>query len=194
MHEPVSEEEMFIIEKQKVILKDFDSSGLILDIGGGGEGIIGVLKDEVIAIDKRKEELEEALEGPLKVVMDARNLQFLDKTFETVTSFFTLMFIKEPDRKKVFEEVYRVLKPGGKFLVWDVVIPPKGAHSKEWFVVPVAVEVRNEKIETGYGVRWEGSEQDAKYYMNVAEDVGFEVVKKEERDQNFFLHLKKSSP
>jgi len=141
----------------------------------------------------RKHELEEAPEGPLKIVMDARNLQFLDKTFETVTSFFTLMFIKNPDRKKVFEEVYRVLKPDGKFLVWDVVIPPSD-NNREWFVVPVTVTVRNEEIETGYGVRWEGSEQDAKYYMNVAEDVGFEVVEKEERDQNFFLHLKKSSP
>ncbi len=192
MHEPISEEEMFIIEKQKVILKDFDSSGVVLDIGGGGEGIISVLKDEVIAIDMRKEELEEAPEGPLKVVMDARNLQFLDKTFETVTSFFTLMFIKRSDRKKVFEEVYRVLKPGGKFLVWDVVIPPSETD-REWFVVPVAVEVQNEKIETGYGVRWEGSEQDAKYYTGLAEEGGFEIVEKEERDQNFFLHLKKSN-
>ncbi len=189
MHEPLSEEQVFIINKQKVILQDFDSSGYILDIGGGGEGTIGILKGEkVIAIDTRKEELEEAPKGPLKIVMDARALQFLDNTFGTVTAFFTFMYVKRSDRKKVVEEIYRVLKPGGDVLVWDVVIPPV---DKEWFIVPVVVTVQGKEIETGYGVKWKERVQTMQYYIDLAKEIGFEVVDKTQQDQHFFLHLRK---
>lgn len=192
MHEPISNEQMFIIDQQKVVLQDLDAPGYILDIGGGGEGTIGVLKGEhVIAIDTRKEELEEAPEGPLKIVMDATNLQFLDNTFDTVTAFFTLMYIKRSDRKRVFKEIYRVLKPGGYLLIWDVVIPPKGDNVKEWFVVPVVITVHDKEIETGYGVKWEGREQDMSYCIELAEEVGFEIAAKEEHDQVFHVCLRK---
>lgn len=191
MHEPLSEEQVFIVDKQKVILQDFKSSGYILDIGGGGEGTIGVLKGEkVIAIDTRKEELEEAPKGPLKIVMDARELQFLDNTFGTVTAFFTFMYIKRSDRKKVFEEVYRVLKPGGDVLIWDVVISP-GDTDKEWFIVPVVVTVLDKEIETGYGIKWKERVQNMQYYIDLAKEIGFEVVDKTQKDQHFFVHLRK---
>ncbi len=192
MHTQVSEDEMFLIDQQKVSVRDFECSGYILDIGGGGEGIIGVLKGEqVIAIDMRRGELEEAPDGPLKIVMDARDLQFLDSAFETVTAFFTLMYIMKTERKKVFEEIYRVLKPGGTFLMWDVVIPPKGDNTKGWFVVPAVITVKGKEIETGYGVKWEGKEQDMDYYVGLAEAVGFEVMEREEQGQLFFINLKK---
>jgi len=94
-HPEISEDRLFYFEKQEVIVDDFDSPGYILDIGGGGRGVIGKLKGErVIAIDPSKRELEEAPAGPLKIIMDARDLQFLDGTFSTATSFFTLMYIK----------------------------------------------------------------------------------------------------
>ena len=49
--------------------------GEILDIGGGGEGIIGQLKgDLVIAIDPNSRELEEAPEGGFKIEMNAKDL------------------------------------------------------------------------------------------------------------------------
>jgi ubiquinone/menaquinone biosynthesis C-methylase UbiE len=191
MHDPLPEKDMFIIEKQNVVLQDFECSGYILDIGGGGEGVIGLLKGEsVIALDSRKSELEEAPDGPLKVVMDARDLQFLDNTFETVTAFFTLMYILKADRKRIFEEMYRVVKPGGSVLIWDVVIPLKG-DTREWFVIPVVITVHGKTIETGYGVRWEGREQDMLSFIALAEKTGFEVVEKTQTGQTFFLHLKK---
>ena len=47
-------------------------SGRILDIGGGGEGVIGrVYGPQVTAIDVSVEELAEAPEGFEKLVMDA---------------------------------------------------------------------------------------------------------------------------
>jgi len=67
MHEQVPEKEMFVMDQQEILLSDFDSSGYILDIGGGGEGTIGILKGEkVIAIDTRREELEEAFKRHTK--------------------------------------------------------------------------------------------------------------------------------
>ncbi len=70
--------------------------------------------------------------------MDARDLQFLDGTFSTVTSFFTLLYIKNrADYEKIFREVFRVLKSGGQFLIWDVIIPQRLDDDKDIFVVPV---------------------------------------------------------
>ena len=58
-----------------------------MDIGGGGRGVIGELKGkQVIAIDINKRELEEAPDGPLKVVMDATDYRIL----RAVASYRTL--------------------------------------------------------------------------------------------------------
>lgn len=80
---------IFAIKEQKVNLSNIRLEGLILDIGGGGQGVIGQFeKDKVIAIDHNKRELKEAPEGGLKIIMDAGELKFLNNTFGTVTSFF----------------------------------------------------------------------------------------------------------
>ena len=61
----------------KVDLSQVTLNGRILDIGGGGEGIIAQFKGEsVVAIDPNKKELEEApSKGDLKIVMDAKDLK-----------------------------------------------------------------------------------------------------------------------
>lgn len=115
------EKRYYKLDRQNINLTDLIFQGKTLDIGGGGEGIIGqVLGDEVVSIDKLKEELEEAPEGPLKIVMDANNLKFLSKSFNNVTSFFTLMYIEEKYYKQIFKEIYRVLKTDGIFILWDL--------------------------------------------------------------------------
>ena len=50
---------------------------------------------------------------------DAQKLSFADNSFDVVICQFGVMFL--PDKKKGFEEILRVLKPGGKFLffTWD---------------------------------------------------------------------------
>jgi ubiquinone/menaquinone biosynthesis C-methylase UbiE len=52
-------------------------------------------------------------------VEDAQNLSFADNSFDLVICQFGMMFL--PDKKKGFDEVFRVLKPGGKFMffTWD---------------------------------------------------------------------------
>ena len=62
--------------------------GHILDIGGGGDGVIGRLyTNQVVAIDIRQDELDEAPIGFEKIVMDATHLEFNDNSFDHVTSF-----------------------------------------------------------------------------------------------------------
>ncbi|HTI59936.1 class I SAM-dependent methyltransferase [Mucilaginibacter sp.] len=52
-------------------------------------------------------------------VEDAQDLSFPDNTFDLVVCQFGMMFL--PDKPRGFAEVYRVLKPGGKFMyfTWD---------------------------------------------------------------------------
>ena len=191
-HPEISEDRLFFFEKQEVVVNDFDSAGYILDIGGGGEGVIGKLKGEqVIAIDPSKRELEEAAAGPLKIVMDAKDLQFLDGSFSTATSFFTLMYIKAADHEKVFSEVFRVLAPGGVFLIWDVVFPQGLDAGKDIAAFPLLVKLPHEEIDAGYGVSWPEEGRAPSYYVNLAEQAGFDVVEQREEDHQFFLKLQK---
>jgi len=180
-------------ERQHVVVNGLPASGAILDIGGGGGGIIGLFAGErVIAIDRLKEELEEAPAGPLKIVMDARDLQFLDGSFETATAFFSLMYMGNEDHQRVFEEVFRVLAPGGRFLIWDAVLPPRTNEDEDVAIFPVTVELANGKtISNNYGVRWPSEGRDAAYYQQLAEAAGFEVVSQCITGQHVYIHLQK---
>jgi len=179
-------------DKQEVTVEDFDASGYILDIGGGGEGVIGRLKGEqVIAIDISKRELADAPAGPLKVIMDARDLQFLDSTFGTATSFFTLMYIAAADHPVVFREIHRVLASGGRFLIWDLLYPPRTDPDIDIAVVPLEVVLPGTKLETGYGGAWPDEGRDLAYYINLAKTTGFEVISRSEDDLVFYLELRK---
>ncbi len=77
----------------------------------------------MVAIDLYSWGMRRTPAGPLKIVMDATDLKFLDNSFETVTSFFTLMYMSPEQQEKAAREAYRVLKPGGVFRIWDVELP-----------------------------------------------------------------------
>lgn len=187
-----SEERMYFVENQKVTISKDISGEKILDIGGGGEGVIGqCYGDKVIAIDPSKAELEEAPDGPIKVVMDARKLGFLDNSFHAVTSFFTLMYIDKIDHKKVFSEIYRVLKCEGAFVLWDTKIPKYDGGAKDIFVAKLSIEIPNKTLHTGYGVLWKGKQQDIEYYIKLGKEVGFKVAKRELNESVFKVEFKK---
>lgn len=125
-------------------------NGKILDVGGGGESVIGRLyTNQVVAIDIRQDELDEAPTGFEKILMDATQLEFKDNSFDHVTSFYTLMFMSTEDQKRAISEAARVLVNGGELHIWDCDIL---SAYPEPFCVDVAVQLPDEHISTTYGV------------------------------------------
>jgi len=179
---------------QEIKLERIQRDGYILDIGGGGEGIIGQLEGErVVAIDVREDELKEAADGFLKIVMDAKDLKFIDETFSTVTAFFSMMYMNSDDQKEVMKEIYRVLKPSGELLLWDLVVPVRFDESKKVYAIMLKIHLLDKIIGTGYGCPWEHRAQDASHIKDTALAVGLEVIEENSEEHKFYLRFRKPS-
>ncbi len=175
--------------RQQLVLEPVQAEGLILDIGGGGEGVIGQLNGaQVVAIDIDERELLDAPPGPLKLVMDARKLTFVPDSFNTATAFFTFMYIKGPDHATVLQQVRRVLKPGGRLLIWDVNFrnrPP----DKELALFTYTARLPGKEIRSGYGVHWPEGVQDLGYWVALGEKAGFQAGARKDAGVWFSLEL-----
>jgi SAM-dependent methyltransferase len=175
-----------LITTQSIELSPLETKGLILDIGGGGEGIIGKLNGtQVVAIDTSERELAETKNEALKIVMDATDLKFLPNSFDICTAFFSLLYIPKSKHTKVFEEAHKVLKDNGQFLLWDVKIPSAEKEYRQ-FIVPLKVQLPNKTVETGYGVKWQT--QDINHFKELAKEHKFKVI--DEWSKGETLHLK----
>lgn len=177
---------------QQLALEPIQAEGLILDVGGGGEGVIGQLNGaQVVAIDIDERELLDAPPGPLKLVMDARKLTFVPDSFNTATVFFTFMYIKGPDHETVLQQIRRVLKPGGRLLIWDVNFrerPP----DKPFALFRYTAQLPGKQVSSGYGVRWPDGVQDLGYWVALGEKVGFEA--RARKDAGVWFHLELVKP
>ena len=186
---------MHDFQRQDFVVADFQASGYILDIGGGGEGIIGQMKPtQVIAVDVSKRELEEAPAGPLKIVMDATDLKFLDATFDTATAFFSLMYMRPEIQQRVFAEVFRVLTRGGRWIIWDAVIPRALESDTRGPVFRFRFQLPGKVVQTGYGTFWPEKPMDLDYYKRLAREAGFEIARAEQQAgafQTVTLELRK---
>ena len=163
-------------------------NGKILDLGGGGEGIIGRLyTNQVVAIDIHQEELDETPIGFEKILMDATHLEFQDNSFDHVTSFYTLMFMSTEDQKRAISEATRVLVKGGELHVWDCEI--RSAYP-EPFCVDVAVQLPDERIYTTYGIV-KTDVQDEFGITELCLKAGLKLVFQNRSQYGFYLRFKK---
>jgi SAM-dependent methyltransferase len=184
------------LPRQEITIPNFEASGWILDLGGGCRGTIGRMKpDQVVAIDISPRELKEAPTNFLKIVMDASDLKFLDSAFHTETAFFSLMYMPPSIHQKVFAEAYRVLQPGGRWLIWDAVVPAASDEpGGKRFTIYLRTKLPSETIDYGYSIARYDRVLDPPYYIALAKDCGFEVAALKEQDsprKTFLLELRR---
>ena len=93
----------------------------VLDLGSGtGAAFDQLLNYETTAIDPDKKMLElNTFEN--KVLGSAENLPFEDNSFDNV--FCSFVWRNVSDTNKALQEVHRVLRPGGKFILLDMTRP-----------------------------------------------------------------------
>ena len=164
-----------------------DIKGRILDLGGGGEGVIGRLYQErVTAIDIRQDELDEAPPGPTKLRMDARALDFPQASFDHVTAFYFFMYLPKEDHLQAMREAQRVLRPGGQLHIWDAVIEGEGL-----FVAELDIDLAGDMLRTGYGVQKPDPAQDEAHFLVLAKAAGFLQKSKAQSEGQLCLRLEK---
>lgn len=103
--------------------------GRVLDAATGAGGFVQVLKEnlasytEIIGVDT-SERAKEAFKARFQeeviryVAMDAHQLDFPDASFDTVSISYSLHHLPDPIR--ALNEMKRVLKPGGHFIVSEM--------------------------------------------------------------------------
>lgn len=182
---------MLTLDRQTVDLSGVCFSGSILDVGGGGEGVISRHSGQrVTAIDKRRDELEESPDIGLKIVMDACEMGFLDGSFDNVTCFYTFMYMRENEVPRVLSEAYRVLKHGGRIWIWDTMMKP--VPTAEVFLVPLEVIVSHELTLTpAYGISWFKG-QSCELIRLACEKAGFSLETGRENGASFAMCLLKA--
>lgn len=164
-------------------------SGEILDLGGGGEGVIGrVYGGQVTAIDNRQDELDEAPEGPRKLLMDAAALTFADASFQHVTSFFTLMYMPHRVQEQAIREAARVLCPGGCLHIWDAEIV---SAYPEPFLAELDIDAAGGAVHTTYGIVDPDAAQDSRRFIRLCANAGLRLSLRREWDGCFHLRFTK---
>ncbi|MHA1615687.1 MAG: class I SAM-dependent methyltransferase, partial [Candidatus Thorarchaeota archaeon] len=122
---------------QKIALKQIQTEGRILDIGGGGEGLVSRIGGtKVCALDIRISEIREArIHGPPSnwFVGDGQALCFQENVFDVVTLWFSMGYMSDwVIKQRVLKEAHRVLVEGGKLSILASRIPESCERLTFW--------------------------------------------------------------
>ena len=174
--------------KQRIVIQE-TPQGSVIDIGGGGEGVIAQAGGAgIVAIDKYASEIHEARDKAPDtpwMVSDATELPCKSHAFDNATAFFSCMYMPDDAKENVFRETRRVLKTGGEFWIWDAHMAPKG----NVFAIRLQVEIHDgHTINTLYGVK--AKDQSAASICRLLQQAGFETEVITDQVHWFFIKAK----
>ncbi len=175
------------IHWNRIKLNDLDAK-LILDVGGGGEGLVSrIAQDRVCAVDIKLSEVREArIYDPESnwFVADARDLPFKDETFDLATFWYSLMFMRHRAAKKTaLQETFRVLRRGGRLHIMAAAIEPV---QDPFFFRAVFTLPDGTLSKIGYGVGGK-QEQNLDSMIRLVEEVGFQIDRAEDNGSWFVI-------
>lgn len=98
------------------------------------------------------------------------------------------MYIPTDRHLAVFQEVYRVLKPLGEFLLWDVTWT-QAETDCNLLILPLDIRLPDKTVETGYGVRWRKQEMEG--FLELAKQSEFEDIDTWKKGAIFHIRLRK---
>ena len=169
-----------------------DATKRVLDVGSGIGGTSRCLAREfdcrVTGIDLTEEYCSAAAMLSARIGLaelvdyrqgDATNLPFPDVSFDIEWTEHAAMNI--PDKPRLYEEVCRVLKPGGTLAIYDILAGPSGpvlfpvpwAHSPAASFLVTPDELRNLLDEAGFNIEaWLDSTDAARaWFVALAEKI-----------------------
>lgn len=169
-----------------------DSTKCVLDVGSGVGGTSRCLAQEfdchVTGIDLTEEYCRAAAMLSSRIGLahltefrqgDATQLSFPDQAFDVVWTEHVAMNI--PDKAQLYQEMYRVLKPGGTLAIYDVLAGPSGpvlfpvpwARTPDTSFLVQPDELRKLLEETGFTITdWSDTTERARtWFVSLAEKI-----------------------
>lgn len=175
------EDSTFETPLQEIAFERLPGTGRILDVGGGGEGIVSRIEgSRVCAVDISLNEIREAQiygSGSQWLVSNGESLPFDNAVFETATIWFSLDYMADWKTKwAVLDEVRRVLRKKGSLSLMSSEI----VCGESRFILRMRYTLPDGSIyQTGYGVKGnQGQTMDR--ISDIVRQTGFQIAKKED--------------
>ncbi len=187
------ESDIFTTPVQRIPLRCIPEGGLVLDIGGGGEGLVSRLEGErVCAVDILLNKIREAQIYGVNsqwVQGDARALGIRNVTFGFVTCWFSLSYLPEKQAKhKVLRETHRVLKREGLLSIMGINILENTVRHvfNAEFVFPDGYISKMSYAVSGT------QDQTMESLINLGEEIGFTLQRALDHEYWFEVTMKKT--
>ena len=169
----------------KKIKKDLPKEGKVLDIGCGvgypvakhfdkeGYSVTGIdISSKMLKIAKEK------IPNAKFLKKDMLEMKFPDNSFDIVISILSILHISKKYHKKLFKNIYRILKPNGRIIIGMTTLND-GEYTNQWV--------------KGVKMFWSTSGKEEN--INLIKDSGFKIIWTKElgprKDKHIYILAKK---